>query len=384
MSEANKTTRREFVKDGAMAAAGVAAAAAAAHAAPAGVPAKVAPAGMPAKAAPAAQQPTSKILNYNANMEYRPWGKTGLMVSAVCMGGHWKRIDKALGSDNGAKNWLAANLDDPAFQKNRYEVLSRCMEVGINYIDACTIQEVTAYSRALKGRRDKMYLGCSWYQKEMRNGGCRTEKALLETLDWGMKECGLDYVDLWRITMHEQSDKHTEAEVEEMMKALRAAKKSGKVRFTGFSSHNRNHIKWMIEKYPDVVDSFCTPYTAKTKELPTDSIFETVRKYQVGVFGIKPFAGNSLFAGDSTLTSPSAAEDDQKARLTIRYILCNTALTAPIPGLINTHQVDNVAKAVQEARQLDKTEKAALDKAMDEAWARLPSDYQWLKDWEYV
>ena len=372
-------TRREFVRDGAIAAAGLAAAASAAQAA--GQVGRAAPrtaAGAAVKGEP------KKALNYNAAMEYRPCGKTGLMVSAVAMGGHWKRIHIALGSDNGAKNWLAANLEDPAFQKNRYDVLSKCMEVGINWIDACTIQEVTAYSRALKGRRDKMHLACSWYQNEMRNGKCRTEKALLETLDKGMKDCGLDYVDLWRITMHEQSSKHTEAEVEEMMKALRAAKKAGKVRFTGFSSHDRLHIKGMIEKYPDVVDAFCTPYTAKTKELPTDSLFETVRKYQVGVFGIKPFAGNSLFKGDSALDSPNAKEDDERARLTIRYILANPALTAPIPGMVNTHQVENVAAAVAERRKLDVAEMRKLEQVMDEAWARLPSDYQWLKDWEYV
>ncbi|MHC4574267.1 MAG: twin-arginine translocation signal domain-containing protein, partial [Planctomycetota bacterium] len=36
---------------------------------------------------------TSRILNYNPDMEYRRLGKTNLMVSAVCLGGHWKRVD---------------------------------------------------------------------------------------------------------------------------------------------------------------------------------------------------------------------------------------------------------------------------------------------------
>ena len=34
-----------------------------------------------------------RILNQNENMEYRRCGRTGLMVSAVCLGGHWKRIE---------------------------------------------------------------------------------------------------------------------------------------------------------------------------------------------------------------------------------------------------------------------------------------------------
>jgi len=140
-------SRREFVRDSAAAAAGIAA-------------------GMGGGVSAADRK---KILNYNENMEYRPLGKTGLMVSAVCLGGHWKRIDKIIGkSVMRRRGWLNANLDDPRFIKNRADVVSRCIEVGINYIDACTGQEVLAYARALKGRRDKMYFGYSWYQHEMR------------------------------------------------------------------------------------------------------------------------------------------------------------------------------------------------------------------------
>jgi hypothetical protein len=48
------------------------------------------------------------------------------------------------------------------------------------------------------------------------------------------------------------------------------------------------------------------------------------------------------------------------------------------------HYVDNVAKAVMERRELDLKEKAELDNANKQAWAKLPANYQWLKNWEYV
>jgi len=361
-----KMTRRKFVRDGAMAAVGIAT-------------------GLGAgKSALGAKKYGWKVLNYNPDMEYRRLGKTGLMVSAVCFGGHWKRIDKMVPGVFKGGGWLSADLNDPGFKKNRYDVVSRCIERGINYIDACTWQEATAYSEALRGRRDKMYLGFSWYQEELRNARFRTTKALLKTLDKGMRETKLDYVDLWRITMHEQSGRHTKGEVDEMMGALEKAREQGKARYTGFSSHDRPHIKWMIETYPNIVDIIVTPYTAKSKILPKDSLFETLKKYNVGMFGIKPFASASLFKGDSTPGNPNAEEDDRRARLAIRYILCNPGVTAPIPGMINVHQVDNVAKAVMERRELDAAETAELEKATDEMWAKLPEDYQWLKDWEYV
>ena len=52
------------------------------------------------------------------------------------------------------------------------------------------------------------------------------------------------------------------------------------------------------------------------------------------------------------------------------------AVTAPIPGLISVHQVDNVAHAVKERRELRSDQKAELREATDEMWAKLPTDYQ--------
>lgn len=328
---------------------------------------------------------TSKILNYNPDMEYRRCGKTNLMVSAACLGGHWKQLNKVVPGLFTGHSWLSANMDDPRFTQNRTEVVSRCIDRGLNYIDACTSQEVQMYARALKGRREKMYLGYSWYQNEMRNGKFRTFEALKESFDNGLKTAGLEYVDLWRVTCHEQSSRHTEGELEELIKTLAWAKQSGRARFTGISSHDRPHIKRLIEKYPEQLEVIVTPYTSKTKVVEdADGLWAAMQKLDVGWFGIKPYSSGSLFKGDGTPGNPHEEEDNRMARLAIRSILCNPAITAPIPGMISPAQVDNVALAIRERRELDQDEKALLERANERAWAMLPPGYQWLKDWEYV
>lgn len=354
---ADKLTRREFVRDTAAVAAGMAAVLTPTYTVHAGNP---------------QQADTSQIVNYNQEMEYRRCGETGMLISAVCLGGHWKRIDT-----------VVPKLSD--FDTNRAEIVSRCIDRGINYIDACTGGEVMAYSKALKGRRDKIHLGYSWSEQEARNAEWRGLKKLQECFDAGLRRAELEYVDVWRITCYEQSSRHTDAEMDEVMQALEWAKKSGRARFTGISSHDRPHIKSLIEKYPAQMEVVCTPYTAKTKVVEDASgLWATMKKHEVGWFGIKPFASNSVFKGDSSPDSPTREEDNRIARLAIRCILCNPAITAPIPGLVTRDQVDNVALAVKERRELDGAEKAELERAMDRAWATLPPHYQWLKDWEYV
>ena len=278
---------------------------------------------------------TGKIVNYNENMEYRRLGKTGLMVSAVCLGGHWKRVGLMMSKPFKGAGYMKEDMDnvnDPEFIKNRHDVVSRSIDAGINYVDACAPAEILAYSKVLKGRREKMYFGYSWHLRESR-----------------FKE--------WR---------------------------TGKARFVGVSTHNRPWLVTMIKQYPDQMEAVLFPYTAASKILPKDSLFDVVKECDVGVLGIKPFADNSLFVGDSAPNGPYAEQDDRRARMAIRYILGNPAITAPIPGLINLRQVDNAAKAVRERRELDLTEKAELEQASRRMWANLRPHYQWLRDWEYV
>jgi predicted aldo/keto reductase-like oxidoreductase len=317
-------------------------------------------------------------------MEYRLCGKTGLMVSAIALGGHWKRVVKVIGGEEPA-GWMTMAIDSAEFQKNRDEVVTRCIERGINYVDACCREEILAYSKALKGRRDKMYFGYSWHINESRYEEWRSAAKLQQGLDEGMKEAGLDYVDIWRISLLVDSHQHSEAEIEAAMTALAWAKKTGRARFVGVSSHDREHLKKVIEKYSGQTDVILTPYTAKSKMVTDETgLWAAIKQHDIGWFGIKPFASNSVFKGDSSPTSQHFEADNRIARLSLRCILCNPAITAPMPGMITVQQVDNAALAVKERRELDVQERAELNRAMEYAWSNLPADYQWLKQWEYV
>ena len=369
----DKVTRREFVRDATGAAAGVAVGLSAAHAAP--------------------EQPAVKTRSYNEKMEYRRLGKTGLMISAISIGGHWKKIPFRFGTKE--------------FAKNRRDVLSACIDSGINYVDACTGSEVLAYADALRGRREKMYLGCSDCGREVRNRDWQTTKKLLYALDDLLRRAKLEYVDLWRITCYWQPHtNHTVEQEHAMVEALDKAHKAGKARFTGISTHKHDWAIRMIETYPKHIQVLVVPYTADSKhaharvdpeggwhgvkekpeaEKPNIfSLIDAVKKHDVGWIGIKPFASGSVFKSRGAPNSATKKEDDEVARMTLRYVLCNDALTAAIPGLITIDQVKNAARAVLERREFDKAEAERYKKVVSRMWANLPEGYDWLRDWEYV
>ena len=308
-------------------------------------------------------------------MEYRRLGKTGLMISAVGLGGHWKGLEAALRrpfQGSGYDDADFENIRTPDFIANRHEVVSRAIELGVNYVDACSPPEVLAYSKALDGRRDAMYLGYSWHTREPRFPEWRSAGRLLEGLEASLAEARLDAVDLWRISLPADGieDVGERRRIEEAtVEVLALAKRQGKARFTGVSSHDAGWLRMMMARYPEQIEVVLFPVPCGAKS-GGDSLFETAQAHDTGVLGIKPFGGGALFRGDGC--------DCWRARLAIRGILGNP-VAATLPGCASVQQVTNAAAAVREPRAFDPEERAELERSVAAMQARVPG---WLRSWQ--
>jgi aryl-alcohol dehydrogenase-like predicted oxidoreductase len=307
-------------------------------------------------------------------MEYRRLGKTGLQISALALGGHWKGLAPVLGrpfTGSGYDDADFENIRAADFLENRHAVVSRAIELGINYIDACAPPEVLAYSQVLRGRRDRVYLGYSWHTREPRFPEWRTAARLVRGLEEGFAEAGLDYADLWRISLPVEGieDPDERLRIEEATAgALDLAKRRGLARFTGVSSHDASWLRMMIERYPAQIEVVLFPYTGASRPA-AGGLLDAARARDTGAIGIKPFGGGALFAGDG--------RDDARARAALRSILANTALAATAPGMAGVGQVENAVQAVAEPRGITQEDRAALD----HLWTTAPA---WLRAWDRV
>ncbi len=347
------------------------------------------------------QVDTSRILNYHPEMGYRRLGKTGLMISEVSLGGHWKNREAG-------RYWGSfANDEVPAdVGKNRTEAISACIDAGINYLDITTPAECLAYGVALKGRRDKMYVGADDYTLCPRKNDYCNVKAQVYNVEECLRRLQTDYLDIWR-PQAKMDGTNTDEDVAAMIETFQKLYKEGKVRHLGMSSHSRPWFEHILDTFPEF-EMIIFPCSAKTKQkgtMPTQenveevnpghgsdqtqSIFEKALKRNVGIVTIKPFFGGSLFESCGKLKFPvmgvGSKQENDLARLTLQCIITNEAITATVPGLSTIYEIENAARASY-TRQFAMTpaDRQWLMRITDEQWAQLPPEYAWLRDWEVV
>jgi len=348
---------------------------------------------------PSKPNENSKILNYNPKMGYRTLGKTGLILSEVSLGGHFK--------DRRGDRYWDEFPDEKVPQdvaKNRIDVISACIDAGINYVDLGTSAECLAYGVALKGRRDKMYVGADDFKLTARSAdNCKVDKLTFD-VDQCCRRLQSDYLDIWRVKA-DMYGESTDAHVETIIQTFEKARKAGKVRFLAVSSHNRPWLQHIVESF-EQFDVVSFPVSAKTRERgrppakdnieevnagygadTTQSIFEAVRRRNVGVIAIKPFLGGKLFDSNAKfpVKGPGGKTQHDLARLTLQCILANQTVTATVPGLTTLYELDNAVRASY-MRSLGQTaaEEAWLNEITEKRWAKLPREYQWLRNWELV
>lgn len=166
-------------------------------------------------------------------MKYRQLGKSGLMVSELCLGamsfggdGYWK---------------VVGNLDYPASKK----LVDMAIDAGVNFFDTADVyshgRSEEILGKALKEKRNEVVLATKVrgrMSKDINDVGL-SRKHIIESCNNSLKRLGTDYIDLY--VMH-SFDPITP--LEETLSALSDLVHQGKVRYIGAS----NFTAWQLMK----------------------------------------------------------------------------------------------------------------------------------------
>ncbi|PWK36894.1 aldo/keto reductase [Cupriavidus plantarum] len=160
-------------------------------------------------------------------MKYRKLGRTGLDVSALCLGCMTYGVP-----ERGAHLWTLN-------EEQSRPLIRQAVEAGINFFDTANVysdgtsEEIVG--RALKDftRRDEVVIATKVNGRMHKgpNGAGLSRKAILQEADNSLRRLGVDYIDLYQIHRFDYA-----VPIEETLEALHDLVKAGKVRYIGASS----------------------------------------------------------------------------------------------------------------------------------------------------
>jgi aryl-alcohol dehydrogenase-like predicted oxidoreductase len=204
----------------------------------------------------------------------RPLGRTGVIVSALGLGGHHigdlKTVDEAI------------------------RLIHEAVDAGITFYDNCWeywngVAE-DWMGRGLKGRRGKVFL----MTKVCTHG--RGASLALKMLDESLRRLQTDHLDLWQIhAVSFDNDPELAYAKGGVLEALDKAKKQGKVRFVGFTGHKdpRIHLDMIQRGYPfDTVQMplNCLDATFRSFE---QQVLPELNQRGIAPLGMKPMGGTA-------------------------------------------------------------------------------------------
>ena len=153
-------------------------------------------------------------------MEYRALGRTGVMVSPICLG--------------------TMNFGGPTAEKASLEIVARALDGGINFIDSANVytggesERITGKAIRESGQRDRIVLATKVYSRVGADindaGGSR--RHIIKACEDSLSRLGLDYIDLYQLHRPALDVAH-----DETLRAFDDLIRSGKVRYIGASTH---------------------------------------------------------------------------------------------------------------------------------------------------
>ncbi|MDZ4164039.1 MAG: aldo/keto reductase [Smithellaceae bacterium] len=314
-------------------------------------------------------------------MEYVNLGKSGLMVSKLCLGC----------MTYGSSAWRKWVLDE---EESR-PLIKKALETGINFFDTADMYSLggseEVLGRALKdfARRDEVVVGTKVYQpmSEKPNDRGLSRKHIMHSIDNSLRRLKMDYVDLYQIHRFDP-----DTPVEETMEALNDVVRAGKALYLGASSM----WAWQFAKMLQVAEknswrrfvSMQNHYNLIYREEEREMI-PLCRAEGIGIIPWSPLArgflsGNRREAGKgetlrartdqlaqeyyyqsadfavlARVQEVAARYGRTPAQIALSWLTSRPGVTAPVIGASKLNQLDELAAALE--INLDERDVSALE-----------------------
>ena len=323
-------------------------------------------------------------------MEYRHLGRTGLLVSPLCLG--------------------TMNFGPQTSEPDSFAIMDRALELDINFFDTANVygwklgegiteQIVGRWFAQGGGRREKVVIATKVYNRmsEWPNDSRLSARHIKQACEASLRRLQTDYIDLYQF---HHIDRDTPWE--EIWQAMEQLVGEGKIIYAGSSNFAGWHIARAQEtaarrNYLGLV-SEQSLYNLKDRMIELE-VIPACESYGLGLIPWSPLAGGILGGALQQYTEGRRAREDrqkdiekyrpqleryealcaelgeQPAQVALAWLLNNPVVTAPIVGPRTLTQLDESMHALEIT--LSEETLARLDDIWPGPGGAAPEAYAW-------
>ena len=295
-------------------------------------------------------------------MEYRNLGKTGLKVSALCMG----------------TMQFGWSVDEADTQR----ILSRTLEAGINFIDSADVyskwvegnpggvaeEYLGRWMKQAKVPRDRLVIATKVRGRlgEGPNDEGLSRVHIMQAVEASLRRLQTNYIDLYQTHWSDES-----TPIEETLKAMDDLVRQGKVRYIGASNYKAWELMqalWVADKNNLVrYDSLQPHYNLIERAEFETELRDVCKTYGLGVIPYSPLAGGFLtgkyrkgkplpdsrrakglrhamteknFALIDKMDKIGKMHDATVSQVALAWIIADPIITSPIIGATSSEQLE--------------------------------------------
>jgi len=213
-------------------------------------------------------------------MEYRALGRTGVTVSAICLG--------------------AMNFGGPTGEEESAAIINHALDQGLNFIDTANVynrgESESIVGRVLKedGKRDQVVLATKVYGRmgDGPNDQGVSRLHIVKSCEDSLRRLQTDHIDLYQL--HRPG---MDVPVDETLRAFDDLIRAGKVRYIGSSTHSA----WMVMEALATSErlglaryiSEQPPYNLLDRRIENELV-PLCQKYGMAILPWSPLAGGIL------------------------------------------------------------------------------------------
>lgn len=292
-------------------------------------------------------------------MKKRRLGKTGMVVSEICMG---------------TMTFGSSCNEDEAFR-----ILDRAYDAGIDFYDTAELYPVPPqkswvhrteeiFGKWLKTKpRDGIILatkvagpGHGWFSPPLREGKTALDKYhIRRAIEGSLERLGIETIDLYQTHWPDH-----DVSYDETMEALTELKEEGKIRYAGCSNETSFGLMkslWTSDKHNLIrYDSIQNNFSILNRRFE-DELAQVCRKEGVSLLPYSPLAGGVLTGKYNGTVPPEGArfvrymaEGERQKRMSNRFLNENTlASTAELMTIAEKYGMSSTVLSVAWSKQHD-------------------------------